>query len=74
MPKFVDAEMAPIYLNTIACEQIKLMPIYDNMPIIHAHWITNQRGIICSNCKKATKGNKSKYCPNCAALMDSSAI
>ncbi len=34
MPKFVATEMAHIYLNTVACEQIKRMPIYDDIMLL----------------------------------------
>ena len=29
MARYVDAHLAPIYLNTVACEQIKRMPTAD---------------------------------------------
>lgn len=32
--RLVDADQAHIYLNTVACEQIKRMPTIDAVPII----------------------------------------
>lgn len=30
-PRYVDANFAPLYLNTTACEQIKMMPTEQNV-------------------------------------------
>ena len=75
--RLVDADDAPLFLNTIACEQIKKMPTMDAVPVKHAHWIFDPKDAIemmftlpkCSECgaESADGGN---YCPNCGARMD----
>lgn len=32
--RLVNAELAPIYLNSAACEQIKQMPTVDAIPVV----------------------------------------
>ena len=34
MPRYVDANSAPIYLNADACEQIKYMPTADVVEVV----------------------------------------
>jgi len=75
--RLVDADNAPLFLNTVACEQIKKMPTMDAVPVKHAHWIFDPKDAIemmftlpkCSECgaESADSGN---YCPNCGARMD----
>ena len=86
MSRYVDADAAPIYLNTIACEQIKYMPTADVVPVVHAHWIRggskdwniNGTNIMhCSNCKAHFRyyGQRKNinYCYKCGAKMDEEA-
>lgn len=75
----------PVILANIA----DMPTINDVVPIAHAHWVSltncSNEGLYCSNCHKkvykgdyaiANKRNKvrSKYCPNCGALMDESEV
>lgn len=32
--RLIDADLAPIYLNDAACEQIKSMPTIDTVPVV----------------------------------------
>ncbi len=38
MPRYVNANIAQVYLNEQACEQIKCMPTEDVAPVNHGHW------------------------------------
>ena len=42
-PRYVDANFAPLYLNTTACEQIKMMPTEQDVVKV----------VRCKNCKYA---------------------
>ncbi len=76
MPRYVNADLASLYLNITACEQIKHMQTEDVMEIIHARYKTNDS---CSNCgQKRPIFNKNgiiskencKFCYYCGAKMD----
>lgn len=84
--KFIDADLAPIYLNSAACEQIKYMPAADVQEVRHGRWINNiiwyrnfgQIFTKCSVCgfeivgdpTSRKNGMGGKYCENCGARMD----
>lgn len=82
MARYVDANLAPIYLNKSACEQIKMMPTADVVEVKHGEWIDNIQkftspagvtkdylvGYKCSVCGR-TESRKEPYC-NCGAKMD----
>lgn len=82
MARYVDANLAPIYLNETACEQIKMMPTADVVEMKHGEWIDNIQkftspagvtkdylvGYKCSVCGR-TESRKEPYC-NCGAKMD----
>ena len=75
MPRYVDANSAPIYLNADACEQIKYMPTVDVVEVVHGHWIRQDESFTrykCSNpeCGAENYGGFENYCPNCGAKMD----
>lgn len=44
MARYVNADLAPIYLNESACKQIKMMPTEDVVEVVrckdckHGHW------------------------------------
>ena len=38
MARYVNADLAPIYLNESACEQIKMMPTADVVEVKHGYW------------------------------------
>ena len=71
------------YMEAIhyAMEHVKFMPTIEEKPIKHGSWKMldecSNAGVYCSACsKKVYKSNyanqkiKSKYCPNCGAIMD----
>lgn len=72
--RLVDADTAPIYLNSAACEQIK------KMPTVELKVAQEERCGLCS-CKKQLSGQGMmmsgdkmnchifivRYCPNCGA-------
>lgn len=83
--RLVDADKAAIYLNDIACEQIKMMPTIKAEPVKHgwwegvdsSYWRWNSGGGIIVNrityrCSRCARGSiiKTNYCPNCGAEMD----
>ncbi len=76
MARYVDANMAPWYLNDIACEQIKRMPEVKVHVETHAHWFFDADGALtCSNCQWGWdyldgKNHMTRYCPDCGARMD----
>ena len=37
--RLIDADDAPLFLNTVACEQIKQMPTVDAVLVRHGKWI-----------------------------------
>lgn len=39
MARYIDANLAPLYLNEAACEQIKMMPTEDVVEVKHGEWI-----------------------------------
>ena len=39
MARYINADLAPIYLNADACEQIKHIPTADVAPVVHGGWI-----------------------------------
>lgn len=43
--RLIDAAMAPIYLNKSACDQIRMMPTIDVVPVVR-----------CRECEKAKPG------------------
>ena len=64
---------------------IRNAPTVDAVPVVHGHWVSltdcSNAGVYCSVCRKkvytedyawANRKNKlrSKFCPNCGALMD----
>jgi len=53
MPRYVDAELAPIYLNKQAGEQIKSMPAVDARPERHGHWVRGEYEAEFDNGEKA---------------------
>ena len=75
MPRYVDADFAPIYLNTTACEQIKRMQTEDVVKVVHARWTKNHK---CSNCKEFALTSEdaetlyyhTEHCPFCGAMRD----
>ena len=76
MARYVNADMAPWYLNDIACEQIKMMPEVKIHVEQHARWYFDVDGsLTCSNCgwgwDYIDAGNHmTRYCPDCGARMD----
>lgn len=82
MARYVNADLAPLYLNETACKQIKMMPAADVEEVKHAKWIDNIQkftspagvtkdylvGYKCSICGR-TENRKEPYC-NCGAKMD----
>lgn len=65
--KFIDADLAPIYLNSAACEQIKYMPTADVQEVRHGKWA----GTVCTNCGESTSDYYDcDYCPQCGARID----
>lgn len=70
MARYVDADKAPIYLNDVACEQIKRMPTCDVAPIVYGEWVYGEYGFPrCSECGYGPD-DVSPYCPNCGANMN----
>ena len=64
-----------------AMERVKFMPTLKMDEIKHGHWVMldecANEGVYCSVCHKkiykigyANQKLKSKYCPNCGAIMD----
>ena len=57
--RLVDADLAPIYLNEGACEQIKSMPTIDAVPVVR-----------CKDCVMYQSSGKSGlnlgWCPVCS--------
>lgn len=57
--RLVDADLAPIYLNEKACEQIKSMPTIDAVPVVR-----------CKDCVMYQSSGKSGlnlgWCPVCS--------
>ena len=62
-------------------ERVKFMPTIKQTPIKHGHWFLleecSNEGVYCSVCNKkvyktyyANQKLKSRYCPNCGAVMD----
>ena len=65
--KFIDADLAPVYLNAKACEQIKRIPAADVQEVRHGKWVEcdykklehgfietfPNEGLCCSNCRTA---------------------
>ena len=54
--RLIDADDAPLFLNTVACEQIKQMPTVDAVPVRHGKWTADEtlytQGMVaCSCCK-----------------------
>lgn len=74
MPKYIDADIAPYYLNLQACEQIKSMPTEDVQEVRHGKWKRKNGIFCCSECNYQfeTEGYIAffNYCPNCGAKMD----
>ena len=57
-----------------AISQVKKVPAVDAVPVVHGRWIpfkSEAAGNIqyCSACGIGNP-NKTKYCPNCGAIMD----
>lgn len=79
--RLIDADSAPIWLNTMACEQIKLMPTIDPESLRpRGRWIDHMvRDWRCSECGERIHkvrnvdgycyDDKPNYCPNCGARM-----
>ena len=57
--RLVDADLAPVYLNEGACEQIKSMPTIDAVPVVR-----------CKDCVMYQSSGKSGlnlgWCPVCS--------
>lgn len=84
MARYVNADIAPYYLNLQACEQIKSMPTEDVQEVRHGHWeMYSYDEAICSCCGydrntpfEHTVDAKDKwdelpnYCEYCGAKMD----
>ena len=80
MARYVDAHLAPIYLNTVACEQIKRMPTANVVEVKHGGW--SRHNLKCSVCGKTNptvfldeysveyRAKFLDYCPHCGAKMD----
>lgn len=84
MARYVNADLAPIYLNETACEQIKSMPTEDVEPVVHRYWIEYPKPhyFKCSGCKFTVPFEKAvlidgerkyNFCPACGAKMDGKA-
>lgn len=66
--KGLDMELA-------AKSSIESMPTLDYEPVRHAHWIENQDGGVCSDCRNGLKVYKKirpmiVFCPFCGDKMD----
>ena len=77
MARYINADLAPIYLNADACEQIKHIPTADVVEVVHGHWIRQDESFTrfkCSNpkCGIENCSGFENYCPNCGAKMDES--
>ena len=83
MARYIDANLAPLYLNEAACEQIKMMPTEDVEEVKHGHWVGvadygngNCIGYcsVCGTTHKAENASELKcfqrYCMWCGAKMD----
>lgn len=72
MARYVNADLAPIYLNKTACEQIEFMPTEDVVPVRHGMWVFDDYFVPhCSECGTEIAMDKiSPFCPNCGAMMD----
>lgn len=47
-------------------------PIIDAVPVLHGHWVFNERDhmFYCSNCKNGCRYDHYPYCHWCGAIMD----
>lgn len=72
--KFIDADLAPIYLNSAACEQIKYMPAADVQEVRHGQWKDANETFECSICGYSFENEGYMhffyFCPTCGARMD----
>lgn len=57
--RLIDAAMAPIYLNESACDQIKMMPTIDAMPVVR-----------CQECKYGKESKISFDCDGKTSLCE----
>ena len=83
MARYIDADFAPIYLNKIACEQIKRMPTANVVEVKRGEWknvvVYNDTCIaICSNCRRQIVEKEcnatafkleNEFCRKCGADM-----
>ena len=45
--RLIDAAMAPIYLNESACDQIKMMPTIDAVPVVRCQECKHKNTTAC---------------------------
>lgn len=57
--RLIDAAMAPIYLNESACDQIKMMPTIDAVPVVR-----------CRECKYGKESKISFDCDGKTSLCE----
>lgn len=84
MKRYVDADLAFLYMDNSACEQIERMPVADDVQKVrHGHWLTPETKYPyynwkCSYCgcedytqtDRNGKYKQMNYCPNCGAKME----
>jgi hypothetical protein len=77
-------EIEPIKYSGDFISTLIHLPAVDAVPVIHGRWITNKYGeTVCSECdnnalqvltgclvNRHFEPYKSKFCPNCGAMMD----
>ena len=84
MAKYIDADLAPFYLNKEGCEMINRIPTENVQEVKHGKWVSTQEEHICGDfiptlqCSVCGNyefygkaiGTKFNYCPNCGEKMD----
>lgn len=75
MSRYIDADIAPIFLSKTACRQIEQIPTADVQKIRYGEWIEDSDDVICTVCHEDfnmfdNDTERFKYCPNCGAKMD----
>ncbi|MDE7104659.1 MAG: hypothetical protein K2O36_02125 [Ruminococcus sp.] len=72
--RLINADAAPIYLNVVACEQIKRMPTIELESVRNGKWIKRSGDKYpyyeCSECGYDNQSTQTQYCPNCGAKMN----
>lgn len=82
MSRYIDADLAPIFLSKTVCKQLEQIPTADVQKVRHGEWLNEcehsvlpSKKIIEWNSKRCSEcggkqTHKTNYCSNCGTKMD----